>query len=559
MLRTVEADGPSSGSAGAGLTRLFGLFHGLRGFRREPRVLEEILRQVDEELSRGYSVRAESLIREGLRSVRGEAGYLSLFKRQLGLARMTGDYGGLVRDARGASKKLPGSRRLAAIAAYAAVRSEHPESAARILERSLRHPVLEGLQAEAELRGYAPARKTLRLDDSLRRLSELPGLSDPNDMHTLAGLLEEPRLDLDAALLWMRRGRVEEAFSVLWPHRGLAFVAEPLLFMAFDAGRYAEAWELGGALPELVEQPGHLILRGDVAWILGMPERAAAHYQQAIAIDPDYSWVPYLNLAELVASGGDSEGGRRMRAGAHGRFPVQSEVVLAHARDLAATGAADQARELIAVLIEGDPHDTTAQLLALELAGARSSPAVYQGRMWQLVNRQPDNPELVKSFALYLVGLRDIGGAAAVLAEYERSSGGALSPWFLELRGILALAQGDPERAAEYLGRSLVQVGEWRRRYNFAVVLMAGRRDEEALRELVQSETELVAAAAGRSAGPGGAQLQSYRSRIRSRIAEAQVNLGSREAARREALYALDLDSANQHARRVLRILEALR
>jgi tetratricopeptide (TPR) repeat protein len=147
-----------------------------------------------------------------------------------------------------------------------------------------------------------------------------------------------------------------------------------------------------------------------------------------------------------------------------------------------------------------------------------------------------------------------------VLAEYARAQGEPCPAWFLEIEGAVALARGDPEGAARYLRDSIAREGSWRRRYNLAVVLMAAKRFEEAMRELIQSETEFspeaATAAAAAGTAPEAPQERSAKSQIRSRIAEAQMNLGDLEAARREALYALDLDRSNHHARRVLKILE---
>jgi hypothetical protein len=524
-------------------------------FRRRDRSLDEVVRRADEELSKGYTGRAEDALDEGYRQVRGEAGYLRLLKRELRLARIDGSYRRFARNARKAAEELPGSRSLAEAAAYAALRSEHPEEAAAVLEHSSRYENLDALRAEAYLGGWISGYRRTHLEDRLRLLAELPGVSDPNAMHTLAAALEEPRLDLDASLLWMKQGLADQAFGVLWPHRARPGIAEALLYIAFDAGRYTEAWQLQSENLQLNNRPDQSILRGDLAWLLGMPEAAAEQYQRTIEAYPDYSWTAYLNLAGILDAAGDPTGARDFRRRAHARFPDQAEVILAYVRDLAGTGETERASELLGSLLERDPGQVSAQLLALDLGGVRSSPALFQGRMWRLLNQHPDQPELVRSFALYLIGMRDLSAASAVLSQYERAHDGAYPPWFLELQGIVALAGGRPEEAARFLRESIVDRGEWRRRYNLALALMAGEHHAEALQELIESETELLS---GETAVET-LQNRVFRSRIRSRIAEAKAHLGDLESSRREALYALDLDNANHHARQVLRILDGIR
>jgi tetratricopeptide (TPR) repeat protein len=533
------------------------LVTGLGFLLRPPdRALGAVLESADQEIARGYPSRAEAALEEGYRRARGELEMLRLLRRERHLAEMSGSYGRLARRARQAWEELPGSRRLAELAAYATLRGEHPEEAATVLSRTSRFAELDGLRSEAFLEGWLTEPKLSgSAQERLRTLVELPRLGDPAAMHSLADLLEEPRLDLDAALLWMRRGEPEEAFAALRPRREERSMVEPLAFMAIDAGRYADAWELLGSEPASGRSAERLVLRGDLAWLLGRPEQAAEMYQEAIQLEPGYSWIPYLNLAALLEEGGDRKGARDFRRRAHALFPDRAEVVLAHARDLAGTGARAQARELVEALVEKDPSQLSAQLLSLELAGARGSPAVFRGRMWELLNRHPDDPDLVRTFALYLVSMRDLAGAEAVLSQYEQAREGAVPPWFQELRGVVVLAGGDATEAVRLLHESVTAAPGWRRRFNLALALMAANRDEEAVGELMQSESELSAAGVRMA----GKQAESYRSRIRSRIAEAQLRLGDADGARREALYALDLDQGNQHARRVLRILDGIR
>jgi predicted Zn-dependent protease len=528
----------------------------LNVFRRgRERSLEEVLQRADDELSMGYLGRAEELLDEGYPKARGEAGYLRLLKRELLIARARGDFRRFARRSREAARDLRGSRRLAETAAYAALRSEHPESSAALLaDRSIKGN-LQGLAAEAHLREYLPEFRSAELEGRLGLLVRVPRVSEPGELHTLAGLLDDPRADLDAALLWMKQGEADQAFAVLWPHRNRPEFGEALLHVAFDAGRFQEAWELQNETASLRERPDLLLLRADLAWLLARPEIAASQYQRALDAFPEYSWTPYLNLASLLEAAGDSAGARDFRRRAHARFSGQPEVVLAYVRDLAAAGERQRASELLDRLLEQDPGRTEAQLLAFEIKGLRSSPAVFQGRMWELLNQNPGQPGLVRTFALYLIGIRDLDGASAVMRQYTGAVEGPEPPWLLELRGFLALAEGRPAEAADFFQDSLSGRSDWRGRYNLALALFAAERYAETVQELVQCETELAAGGASVESAPG----RRIRSLIRSRIAAAQVRLGELDSAHREAQYALDLDAGNHHARQVLRILDGIR
>ncbi|MBN1834818.1 MAG: hypothetical protein JW820_03145 [Spirochaetales bacterium] len=539
----------------------FGTWGLVRLLRRERPQLSEILREADRELSEGRYLRTRELLEAGFRTARGETGYLRLLKRALQMAEMTAGYGDFARWAREAAGDLPGSRRLAAVAAYGVLRSGSPEDAAALLEKAPAGAELDGLAAEAHLRGLLPHARTPRLGGTLAALAGLPALQEPAELHTLGELLQEPRLALDAALLWAEQGRLEEAYAALWAQgerlESLQMMdsLESLVLIAFDAGKYREAWELLEATPELRQLPEQRIFRADLAWLLGLPERAADYYQGAIQAAPGYSWIPYLNLAALMDASGDQEGAQLFRGRAFEGFPEQNEVVLAYARDLAQNGRRAEAREALGSLLAREPGQVDARLLLLELENTRGSPALYQGRMWELFNRNPANGEVAQSLGLYLLGIRDLEGVGVVLREYGRGHGEPYPPWHLELQGALALRQGEYASAAALFRQSVDREDSWRRRYNLAVALGAAHRHEEALQELILSETRL-AAAQGQIAP---VRFGVLKSRVRSRIAECHSQLGDHAAARREALYALDLDPGNQHARRVLRILEGLR
>jgi tetratricopeptide (TPR) repeat protein len=329
--------------------------------RRDDRTLENVLAAADEELSRGYASRAETTLDQGYAGARGEGETLRLLKRELALAEATGSYRRLARQARKAWDRLPGSPRLAKVAAWAALRAEDPQGAGTLLSRSSRFGELDGLRAEAFLRGWlAELRLSGSAPDRLRTLTELPTVRDPAALRTLADVIGEPRLDLDAALEWMREGRAGEAFAALWPRRENPAITEALLFIALDAGHYTEAWDLLARQAQSSELPDRLVLGGDIACLLGMRDQAAVRYQEAIQLDPGYSWVPYLNLAAILETSGDREGARDFRRRAYARFPERGEVVLAHARDLAAAGERGRARELVEGLLARDPSQVSA-------------------------------------------------------------------------------------------------------------------------------------------------------------------------------------------------------
>ena len=160
--------------------------------------------------------------------------------------------------------------------------------------------------------------------------------------------------------------------------------------------------------------------------------------------------------------------------------------------------------------------------------------------MRKLYAQHPQNAALGQALAVHLLGLADPAGAWAVLEEYQ---GPAEQPWLLEARGLAKSLEGDLAAGADFLRRCLAAGGDGRARCNLAVILAAAGDTEAAAREFSQASGQL-------SARPRLA------SQARARLAEQLLRLGNRAAARRESVYALELDPGNGRALLLLRTLE---
>ena len=510
--------------------------------------IEDLLAQADYEISLGYYEKALESLEQAQGGVRGEYNNLRIIKRVYQISHDLEDYSLLHNFARSASDRISGSGDLEQIYLYAAIRAsaEGSQRAVEQLKRS--RGVSAYLQAEAYFAGLLEEPPETDRDPELKQIMSLVAEKDPYQLQSLGTELDESAIHLDAALLWMAQGDLENAFAVINRHMGEPLFQEPGIYIAYDAGHEQTALSLiqeARAQGRFTDRVDLQIMEADLRLVLGDRAEASRLYRQVIVDHPAYTWTPYLNLAMIEENESDRQSAYALRERAYGRFPGVGAVVMAYARTLTETGDRELAARTLQEYLEDHTDDYQAQLLLLDVQNTASSPVLYQAALWKLYNRHPDSRMLCEHLFLYLLEFNDLSGAESVLRHYQSATGRNREPWLLEYRAILSAVRQDHAGAVRLLEDRLVLEDSWEGRFNLAVLLGKAGRPEDAIEQLIEAEDLL----------PEQGSL-AYRSRIRSGIGEQYLKLGDEAAARRECEYAIDLDLSNFHAHRILRILE---
>jgi hypothetical protein len=519
--------------------------------------VQEILVDIDYELSMGYYRKALEGLNRAVSAAQGEYNLLRVLKRAYAISDNLKDSSVFLTAAREAWEKIPGSKDLAKAYLFSAIRSQLDPAGRTLLSGATSDRDIQYLQVEAYLRGSLAELPLQRREGALEELLSLTEQRDPVELQRQGTRLDEPRLYLDAALLWMKEGQPGAALAALERYPDNTLFVEPGIYIAYDAGYGEKALRYLHSHPEAQDRSDLLIMEADLNLLLGNRQEAVRLYRRIISVDPDYSWVPYLNLAGLVEADGDEATAHHFRQIAFQSFPETAEVVLSYAQSLSRRSGKDRAAELVVKYLEWEPGDIEANLLLLDLKDTASSPALYEAALWKLFNQFPGSRKLCETLFLYLLEFNDLEGAEAVLRHYELAAGGANAPWFLDYRAVLAALGRNYSTAVALIRKRLVVQDSWRARYNLALILAEAGQAREAIDELIAAENALTA---GRQSAPQQEpavreQQNSFRSRIRSKIGEQYLALGDETAARRECEYALDLDVSNFHAHRILRIL----
>jgi tetratricopeptide (TPR) repeat protein len=502
------------------------------------------LQQVDEDLALGYFEKAADGIRQAQQRARSELNYLRLLKRAYKIASGSGDFSLLHSVASRAVKTIPGSRELRLLFMFSMLRMDGDPGL--IVNTDDQY-----LMAEAVIRGWSPPDSIRKLDPRLQAMLAIRQLTDPVRLQEQGVTRSDGRILLDAALMWLKQGDAQSAYTAVAGEWTVPVPLEPRAFLAFDAGKYEECAALIDRLPGSGSRFDLQLIKADALRALKREQEAAAIYQQVINGDARFSWTPYLNLARIADHYGEISAAAELRRKAFEFFPESEAVMLDYGRSLDQAGQIERAVELLEHLLKRDPQNVSARYILLQVA-AQSLPAQrYQAELWRLYSEHPDSPLLCRVLAQMLLAAEDAQGAAAVLDRFQLPAGGVPPAWLLELQGLAEALRGDFDRAAAMLSESLQRRKSWRIRYNLAIVYRGEGNLEKSVNELLQAADELRQAS-----NQGDITAKQRHSRIRSMAGEIMLRMGKYDAARRESAYALELDPANGQALLVLRMLE---
>ncbi len=520
------------------------------------KVFKERLDEADSAISLGYTDRAFNSLEKALELGISEYSLLKVLKRAFIHAETENRYEKLYSLSETALEKIPGSEALLCIFIYSSLRAGHPVMMKQKIKDSFKQETLQYLWAEAYLRDKTGM---MLLDQKfsphINRLIHLSSRKNPADLMELGEDLKDERILLDTALLWMKRGKPQEAFGIVLKNLKDLMYDETAAYIAYDAGQFNTAIERFNGLIERYPDRIDLIhLSGDINLILKRNQEAKRYYHRVIMSDPDYSWKPYLNLARLLEEEKDFKSAHFYRQKAHSIFPDEKKVIISLAKSSYIRGDAGNAVKILNPFLQKHPEDLDANMLLLELNKGSASPIVYQASLWQMLNRFPDNELLCKTLITYLLQFNDLKGSRIAVNQFERATG-MKTYWILQYRGIIEALEGRYQKASLFFQESLECPDIWQTHYNHAVVLKELRYHSRAVEELMTAETVLSTVL---STDTNKSALDQNRSVIRSKLGEVFLALDDTASAKRELEYAVDLDHGNLHARLLLKKLEEL-
>ena len=487
-----------------------------------------------------------------LETAKGERAVMRVLRRVHGITRVTDNALDLQYFAGKALERFPRSTSVGYLAAYAALRGGNYERALLLTAGHAGDELFDSLRLEAALRSGNTAVTAVDIagaELSVERLLEAEARNDPASLENVGRQMGESRLLLDAALLWARLGRFQDAFRVLTQEMQRSQYPEVVSLIAYDAGRYEVALS---TFETLLSQEPHrmdaLSFIEDTLVRLGQTNDALGYYYQEIRETPGVSWIPYVNVAQILFREGDTETALDYLRRARVRFPDQPEVVYEMSRVLALSGEDEQAMAALKTLQDWGEQDPMSRLLLLRLKRDSVIPEAYAIRLWSIFNDHPDDSDVCGAIVGYLLGYGDLEGAEAAIDQLER----AVQPtvWSLYTRAVIHALAGNFRESRELLLLSLGERADWRVRYALAVVDLSLRRAGSALESLEMARKELESARYGD-------QTKAWLSKMDARAGEAYLMAGDETKARKALSRSLELDPYNFRSLFLLKKLEA--
>jgi len=511
-----------------------------------------LLKDADQALSLGYLDQAAKNIALAISRANSEYEYLRVLKRSLKLANCSGDFKEFEAQSAQALDSIPGSSNLQILMLYGKLRSGKSSSvnisdpAKKKIPLSLWAEAVQRTRVEIDFPGDLP--------EELKQLLLLEKNKNSEILLQLGKKQADKRLLLDAALSLMKEGNSEAAMEVVEQYLLEEIYDEPAALIAYDQGNLGESiFRLERLVEKYPQRQDLILLLADCNLLTGNYNSAAKIYKQLIQMDDHYSWKPYLNLAWIYELQNDPERQHSFKVIAALRYPAKKQVLLELARSYKKKGEIKEAKEVLQKLNDLDPQELETFLLGLELAGTSYSPSLHRSKLWQLYNLFPDNENLCKALAVYLLQLGDIAGAAMALDQFAENINGEVEPlWHLHLQGIIKALEGDYPEAAARLKSCLKRRDNWQVRYNLGLILKSSAQYEEAIRELRQADILLGRETVKRV-------KDHFRSLTRTELGSIFLADGDYEAAARELRYARELDGNNLKAALLYKKLEKIR
>lgn len=449
---------------------------------QDERSFQDLLDRVDEMLSSGKTVAAETLLANMDRDLpRTSAGWLRVLKRAYLVGERGGDYSVLLDLGREAGAEYPGQARIWLLLIHALLSAGRPEEAMEVAWRHLPPSdyryVFQSLW-HALLEQHAEEFSVQRIQ-RMGRL--LPFLLDPDVYLSLGEELDDESFTMRGVLLLLRRDRAyHEAARILADLSGET-ARDLLVYILYDAGVYEEVVERSEDFLR-IPTPERLHLVAESFWHTGRVTQASALYRHLIAAFPRHDPRAYHNLlVSLLEERRLEEGEEVLEAGLRA-FPGDGLLLRDRVRLLLFRGEEDEARILAASL-----DDPFARIVSLLLEGRTHEPFLLRGEVWEMIEGHTGE-EAAWEYGAWFFSSHGFWDDLEELLE----SGFGLwqgRTWYRFYRGLVLLKRGNREGAKRLL--SEVE-GDYRAAalYDLALILGEEGRYREGAELLTRAPLE---------------------------------------------------------------------
>ena len=391
--------------------------------KAESQVLYQ-LSTVDGHIAKGYYAQADRLL-EDLKDFDYDFSvYKEILKRVFLTASAQGRYENFLSFTERAVGLYPNESEAVSLYVYALMKTAHADKAWETASTAFnQRGVLPSFFAEAALRsGNIPDPALFSFDSFSRAAVSVAVDEDPNGYRYLIGRSDDVRLIKNYILSLALSGQIREAFDLFNERIGSQ---NPMLgsYLAYDAGDAEKAYSYAQMLDKdffMETNRDWYLFLADLCMDTGVVNEATALYADFVNAYPDYSFVPYFNLAWIYKDSPDAV--KYMEQGV-AAFPDIAVLNLKLAQDYMDLGQSEKARAVLKNFLQTDADNVDA-VLAYRFSDTAASPELFIGVLWNLYNKNKAiNEKIPRIFLWYLVGLSDSAEMDRLLAHCRRDYG----------------------------------------------------------------------------------------------------------------------------------------
>ncbi len=506
----------------------------------EKQPFSEILASLEKELSgTAYDISDISSIRSLRRKKLTSEELKQVSKRIYSYCKSTGNFALLESVLEKYIDRYGDDGEIASLYLFALIRDGKYNTALKFRSKAEDSGKLDSLKFEAYLLSGEDLSGVKDISDGGSLFFDAVNLKDESAYETLAADTGNYGFLIDAALLLLDSNRPAKAFSLLnnipssLKNRNILFFRSAMESgKAEEALKLLEFYDLGFSISDMK------LYKADIFNMLKQYSRSKEIYSDFVDLYPDYSWLPYANLAWLGIHEKDKSLYSSVKKGieyfhSDVRFSsnlIDYQIFIGKKKD-----AADYIENYCSTIPE-------LKLVEYTLKGSME-PGMAIARIQEILLQHPENSQISRYYCWFLFE----SGNISLLKDYitERKAKGELRSWEKFFEALIYAVNGRLSEAEDLLAESYNASGYWEILFDMAKVYQYERDYLKSVEFFQKAENSIDMADTAK------------RAVVRAELAKVLYESGSTSRAVKEAEYALKLDKNNIQALLLLKKLES--
>ncbi|MAG13217.1 MAG: hypothetical protein CMN78_01335 [Spirochaetales bacterium] len=481
------------------------------------------------------------------RSVRSRSSWLSIIKRAYSIDAARENHELAYQYASKAIEKFPDAEEIAALYAFAAVRSGRLAKALLASQKRL-GANWQSLSEEIIVRKLLIDRESSDMQDPESLLLLVIDRTDPTLLRQAADRFHDSRFLLDAALLFAMNGQIEMAAEMLDAVQKQ--FTEASLFLSYDSSRYEAALRATHLLRAPRADPSGLMpLIADIYYRLDDFVLAENTLVELLSTG-NAAARDHANLIWLYLAAERFDEAEAVLVDALPRFPDAKSLKVKEIEYLIMTRneslAVEKLAEVLAIYQESFIDDLELATYSFLLYPGTPTRLRLRSILWQSFLSRPTDTQRASKLAGYLLANDDFADLERLVQLWEKHNGP--TEWSLFIDGILAISTMNILAARTRFESAYGIERRWQSAYNIGILHFADGRFDSSIDFMRQAEALLPETAVS---------YQQRKALIRAKLGEILYHAGRPGAATREAQYALELNPELDEAHLLLKMLES--